>query len=355
MTGARTPIRYALPAGLLQGRQARLAVENDEAFPLAGLPIAFSEIEVIERLSSGGSRSRIVPRDFAEGMADLAPAIAALTAPRPSIAGLDLTRSLVMGIVNVTPDSFSDGGRHGTTDAAVAHALQLAADGADILDVGGELTRPGSDPIPLQEELDRTIPVIERVAKKTPTPISIDTRKGAVMLAAKAAGAKIINDVSALTWDPESVHAAARSGLPVVIMHAQGDPKTMQDNPTYDDPALDVYDYLAGRIAVCEAAGISRDRLVVDPGIGFGKTFRHNMEIIDRTALYHGLGLPVLFGASRKGMIGTLTGEKVAANRAAGSVGIALAAALRGAHVIRVHDVRDTVHALKVFSGSAEG
>jgi len=260
-----------------------------------------------------------------------------------------------MGIVNVTPDSFSDGGRHASTEAAVAHGLKLAAEGAGVLDVGGESTRPGSDPVSLQEELDRVLPVIERLARETPVPVSVDTRKGAVMAAAAAAGARLLNDVSALTWDPASLPAARDSGLPVCLMHAQGDPKTMQDNPVYDDAALDVFDHLDARIAACEAAGVARGRLLADPGIGFGKTFRHNMEIIDRVALYHGLGLPVLFGASRKGMIGTLTGETSAAARGAGSVGVALAAALRGAHVIRVHDVRDTVHALKVFLGSAEG
>jgi dihydropteroate synthase len=346
--------RYAIPAGLLQGRQARLAVEQGRAAPLAGLPLAFTHVEIAERLPEGGSRSTLLPLDDARAEADIALALTAISAPR-TLPGFDLTRPLVMGIVNVTPDSFSDGGRHASTEAAVAHGLKLAAEGADILDVGGESTRPGSDPVPLQEELDRVMPVVERLARETPVPVSIDTRKGAVMTAAATTGARLLNDVSALTWDPASLEAARTSGLPVCIMHAQGDPKTMQDNPVYDDAALDVFDYLEARIAVCEAGGIARSRLIADPGIGFGKTFRHNMEIIDRVALYHGLGLPVLFGASRKGMIGTLTGEKLASARAAGSVGVALAAALRGAHVIRVHDVRDTVHALKVFLGSADG
>jgi dihydropteroate synthase len=346
--------RYAIPAGLLQGRQARLAVAEGRAAPLAGLPLAFTHVEVADRRPEGGSRSTIVPLDHARAMPDIAPFVAVM-ADRRMLPGFDLSRPLVMGIVNVTPDSFSDGGRHGSTETAVGHGLKLAAEGADILDVGGESTRPGSDPVPLQEELDRVLPVIERLARETPVPVSVDTRKGAVMAAAAAAGARLLNDVSALTWDKGSLPAAAATGLPVCIMHAQGDPKTMQDNPAYDDAALDVFDYLEARIAACEAAGIARPRLIADPGIGFGKTFRHNMEIIDRVALYHGLGQPVLFGASRKGMIGTLTGEKSAAARGAGSVGVALAAALRGAHVIRVHDVRDTVHALKVFTGSAEG
>ena len=347
--------RYAIPAGLLQGRQARLAVAEGRAAPLAGLPVAFTHVEIAERPpAGGGSRSSLVTLDAARAHGDVGPLLDAISAPR-SLAGFDLSQPLVMGVVNVTPDSFSDGGRHGSTEAAVAHGLKLAAEGAGILDVGGESTRPGSDPVPLQEELDRVLPVIERLSRETPVPVSVDTRKGAVMTAAAALGARLLNDVSALTFDPASFAAARDSGLPVCVMHARGDPKTMQDNPLYDDAALDVFDALAARIAACEAGGLAPARLIADPGIGFGKTFRHNMEIIDRAALYHGLGLPVLFGASRKGMIGTLTGERSAAARGAGSVGIALAAALRGAHVIRVHDVRDTVHALKVFLGSAEG
>ncbi len=223
-----------------------------------------------------------------------------------------------MGIVNVTPDSFLRWRALRVADAAIAHALQLAADGADILDIGGESTRPGAQAITVDEELRRVIPVIEGLAGKTTALISIDTRKAEVMRRALAAGAHIINDVAALTYEPACMDVAAASGAPVILMHAQGDPRTMQTAPHYDDCLLDVYDWLAARIDACTAAGIDRARLIVDPGIGFGKTLDHNLELLAGLSVFHGLGVPVLLGASRKSFIGTLTGIKVASERAGG-------------------------------------
>jgi dihydropteroate synthase len=260
-----------------------------------------------------------------------------------------------MGIVNVTPDSFSDGGRHAGTEAAIAHGLQLAAEGADILDIGGESTRPGSDVVPLEEELSRVIPVIEGLRKQTDVRISIDTRKGEVMRRAADAGADIINDVSALTFEPDAAEAAAATGLPVILMHAQGDPKTMQDAPRYDDVLLDVFDFLERRISHAETAGVPRQRLVVDPGIGFGKTLAHNLALLAGLSLFHGLGVPLLLGASRKSFIGTLTRVETAADRVHGSVGAALAAVAQGAHIIRAHDVKATREALTVWEASMGG
>jgi dihydropteroate synthase len=258
-----------------------------------------------------------------------------------------------MGIVNVTPDSFSDGGLHGTSDAGASHGLALAAEGAHILDVGGESTRPGSNAVSVDEELSRVIPAVKRL-NEAGHVVSIDTRKPLVMRQAVKAGAAIINDVSALQHDPDSLRAAAELNIPVVLMHAQGDPRTMQLNPHYDDVALDVYDQLEQRVLACVQAGIPRSHIAIDPGIGFGKTFRHNLELLNQLTLFHGLGVVVLVGLSRKGFIGALTGEKNAGNRVHGSVGGAVQAVLNGVHILRVHDVKATVEALAVAGAAMD-
>jgi dihydropteroate synthase len=274
-----------------------------------------------------------------------------LREPRPALAGIALDRARLMGVVNVTPDSFSDGGRYSGTDAAIAHALQLEAAGADILDIGGESTRPGSDAIDLEEECRRVLPVIAAVAKRSHVRISVDTRKAEVMRRAALEGAHIINDVSALTHDPRSLETVAALGLPVILMHAQGDPRTMQDNPTYDDVVIDVYDFLEARIAACEQAGIPRARLVVDPGIGFGKNLTHNLELLGSLSVFHGLGCGLMLGASRKSFIGHLTGAG-AADRLPGSLAAALLGVAQGVQLLRVHDVAATRQALAVLEGA---
>jgi dihydropteroate synthase len=253
-----------------------------------------------------------------------------------------------MGIVNVTPDSFSDGGLHAATDVATAHGLALFEAGADIVDVGGESTRPGSRGVSAGEEIDRVLPVVEGLVAAG-VPVSIDTRKATVMEAAVAAGAAIINDVTALRHDPEAMAVAARLGVTVVLMHMLGEPETMQEDPRYDDVAVEVYDHLEARIAACEAAGIVREKILADPGIGFGKTFTHNLELLDATAMFHGLGVELVIGASRKGFIGAITGEREALKRAPGSAAAALAAAAQGAQIVRVHDVAETAQALRVW------
>lgn len=272
------------------------------------------------------------------------------TTPQLDCAGrmLKLDRARVMGIVNVTPDSFSDGGRHDTTDAAIAHGLKLAGEGADMLDIGGESTRPGADEVSIEEELRRVIPVIEALAKKTSIPISIDTSKPEVMRAAVAAGAGMINDVFALRREG-ALDAAAESGVAVVVMHMLGEPRSMQDDPHYDDVVADVHRFLAERIFSCEMAGIDRKRIVVDPGFGFGKTLEHNLQLLAQLQRFTELGVPVLAGISRKKAIGTLTGRDNPDDRAAGSVAAHLIAAQRGARIVRVHDVAATVDALKVW------
>ncbi|MBO0333429.1 dihydropteroate synthase [Sneathiella sp. CAU 1612] len=257
-------------------------------------------------------------------------------------------RPSIMGIVNVTPDSFSDGGRHDNTNTAIAHARQLAADGADILDIGGESTRPGADAISVEEECARVVPVIEG-CRDLGVTISIDSRKKAVMAAAVAAGATLINDVSALEYDPASLDFVAESGLPVCLMHSLADPKVMQENPVYENVVTDVMAYLRGRIDLCEAAGISRDRIIVDPGIGFGKTVAHNLALIRGLPEFQSFGCDILLGASRKAFIGQVTHEPEASKRVVGSVAVALHGARSGARILRVHDVKETRQALEMW------
>jgi dihydropteroate synthase len=255
-----------------------------------------------------------------------------------------------MGILNTTPDSFSDGGQFDSRATARAHAVRLMQEGADIIDIGGESTRPGADLIAVDEEISRTKPAILDVRQASPLPLSIDTRKAPVAAAALDAGIDWINDVSALTFDREMARLAASSGAPVCMMHAPSDPKTMQQNAQYEDVLLDVYDYLAARVDFALSQGILRQNIIVDPGIGFGKTLAHNLTLLRGLAVFHSLGCSTLLGASRKRFIGTISGAEKAQDRMAGSVAVALAAAGQGAQILRVHDVRETVQALKLWA-----
>lgn len=254
-----------------------------------------------------------------------------------------------MGIVNVTPDSFSDGGRLGSVEAAVAHAMRLVAEGADVLDIGGESTRPGADPVSEAEEIDRTAPVIAAIRALWPGPLSIDTMKPAVARAAVAAGATMWNDVTALTHASDSAVAAAELGCDVVLMHMKGEPRTMQADPRYDDVVAEVRDHLADRAAAAMSAGVARDRIWLDPGIGFGKTLDHNLALTARLEALVELGFPVLYAASRKRMIQAVDATATDPDdRLGGSLALALEGARCGARMVRVHDVRETVQALKV-------
>lgn len=258
----------------------------------------------------------------------------------------DLARPLVMGIVNVTPDSFSDGGRHATTIAAIVHARQLIKEGADILDIGGESTRPGAASVSEQEELERVLPVIEGL-RGISIPISIDTWKPEVMRAALAAGASMVNDINALQA-PGALDLVAGSDAAVCLMHKQGDPHNMQQQPHYQDVVAEVNMFLHKRIAAVEATGIARERILIDPGFGFGKTLAHNLDLLRGLKEFLALGVPLLAGLSRKSMLGAITGREVG-DRVAASVAAALLAVQRGAAIVRVHDVRETVDALKVW------
>ena len=283
----------------------RPIVSTDSARPASAVPLAggwawFSHAERIER---HGTRHLIPATEIPEAM------LARLTAPRAPIVGLSLDRPRLMGILNTTPDSFSDGGLYQATDAAIARARVLLVEGADLLDLGGESTRPGADEVPVAEEIARTAPVIAGLrATLCAAPLSIDTRKSSVAGAALAAGADMVNDVAALSFDPGLGRVVAKAGVPLCLMHSVGSPKTMQADPRYDDVLLDVFDGLAARIAAAEAAGVARARILIDPGIGFGKTIADNLALLRGIALLHGLGCGLVLGASRKRFIGTLGG-----------------------------------------------
>ena len=261
---------------------------------------------------------------------------------------LDLSRPQVMGILNVTPDSFSDGSRYQQLDVALRHASQMVQAGATLIDIGGESTRPGAAEVPLEQELERVVPVVERLAAELDVWLSVDTYKAEVMRAAMAAGAHLINDIRALEA-PGALAAAAEAQVPVCLMHMQGAPRTMQQAPHYENLLGEVHAYFAQRIAACVAAGIPRERLILDPGFGFGKTLDQNYELLARLDEFTDFQLPLLVGMSRKSMVGQLLERPVEA-RLAGSLALALYASRRGAHIIRVHDVQETVDALRIFS-----
>lgn len=265
---------------------------------------------------------------------------------------LTLQRSpLVMGILNVTPDSFSDGGKHNAPQAAVATALQMQEDGADIIDIGGESTRPYSDPVGVNEEIDRVLPVIEGLRSELTIPISIDTSKARVAKIALNAGVEILNDVTGLEGDPDMINIAMNSDVGLCLMHMQGNPQNMQDSPSYDDVVGEIVDYLIARRDFCLAAGIDPRRICLDPGIGFGKTHEHNLTLLKNAVRFQETGCPILIGHSRKGFIGHILGDK-SADRTAATLGVSLAMAAAGAQVLRVHDVKPTVDGLELFQAA---
>jgi len=260
----------------------------------------------------------------------------------------DFSRTYIMGILNVTPDSFSDGGRYLETDTALAHALRLVSEGADIIDIGGESTRPGAEPISLDDELARVIPVIEKLRGECQIPISIDTYKSEVARAAIDKGADLINDISGLRFDPVMAKTAASLGVPVAVMHIKGKPRSMQIDPTYENLIEEIYSYFEESIRIARTAGVSRENIIVDPGIGFGKTFSHNFSILRHLRHFTELGVPILVGASRKAFLGSVSGTN-AGNRVEESLAAAVIAAANGAHFIRVHDVAATKRALRIW------
>lgn len=350
---------YLRPLALQGGGAARrLLDQSDLAIPIGGTGLAATAVEILVRetdriacfvtgvagLRDWIAQSQPARRARLARLLDMLTARPASLLPRPR----GEARSLVMGVVNVTPDSFSDGGDFATPDAAIAKGRAMIAEGADLLDIGGESTRPGARPVDPGEEAARVLPVIEALAGDG-VPISIDTRNASTMHWAIAAGARLVNDVSALTHDPHAIRTVADSGVGVVLMHSQSDPQTMQRDPTYGFAPLDVFDALEERIEACVAHGIGRDRIIVDPGIGFGKTIHHNLAILERLALFHGLGCPILLGVSRKSFIGKLSRGEAPKERGPGSLAAALDGIAQGAGIVRVHDVAAMAQALAVI------
>ena len=351
------------PFGLVSGAAAIAVCQSGDGLALAGGPLAFTHGLITGVDAPGRAQNDkellTVPdmlrwatqaaRDGDQGPAAL---IGRTAQPRSTFANMVLSgagaRPRIMGVCNVTPDSFSDGGDHAAPGPAIAFAQQLAGDGADIVDVGGESTRPGADPVAERVEIERVLPVIEELVAHG-LPVSIDTRRAGVMRAAIDAGVALINDVSGLSDDPDALDVVAASNVPVVLMHMQGQPNNMQDDPSYADVVQEVYDALAGRIDACLDAGVAPERVAIDPGFGFGKTVAHNLELLTHLAQFHGLGCPIVVGLSRKSFIGARTGEEIPSARTAGSVAAALKALDQGVQIARVHDVAETRQAFDVW------
>lgn len=345
---------YLRPLGLF-------ATPEAGAPTLAGGRFTFPLIELIVR-EPGATRRAAMSSGELWAWSGLQPAILAsrvetllahLLRPRPALAGLPLSRPLLMAVLNITPDSFSDGGDFFDPARAVEHGLALLEAGADIIDVGGESTRPGAAPVSVEEELRRVVPVVKALAERG-AKVSIDSRHAPVMRAALAAGAAILNDISGLA-DPDSLKLAAESKAPVVLMHMQGEPGTMQQAPHYENAALDAYDWLEARVAACLAAGIPLERIVVDPGIGFGKSLEHNLDILRHLSLYHGLGAPMLLGVSRKRFIAALSRDEPPKERLPGTLAASLDGLNQGCQILRIHDLAAFTQARAVWEGLHAG
>ena len=326
---------------IVQSDPARSA----DALSLAGGTYWFDRIEVLER---GRPAEILFAREFTNAE------LTSLTTPRADLLGLSLAQPQIMGIINATPDSFSDGGDHADPQDAIGRALAMAAEGASMIDVGGESTRPGAEEVPAEEEARRVTAVLTGIHAQSDVALSLDTRKAGVagnLLEVEGINPLMINDVSAMRFDPDMAGVVANSGAPICLMHSIGTPETMQAQAQYNDVVLDVYDHLSERIALAEAAGIDRARIVVDPGIGFGKTLEHNIALLKRISLFHGLGCPILLGASRKRFIGTIGGAEEPKDRLGGSVSVALHGVSQGVQILRVHDTFATKQALDLHLG----
>jgi dihydropteroate synthase len=347
-----------MPLGLVSGAEAIAVCGSGDGLALAGGPFAFTHVRIAgadkptEHTLTIASLLRWATQAKRDGDAGPAELVARISQPRADFAGMALSgagaRPRIMGVCNVTPDSFSDGGNHAAPEQAIAFAKQLAGAGADIIDIGGESTRPGALWVGEEDEINRVLPVIESLVGQG-VPVSIDTRRARVMRAAIDAGVALVNDVSGLSDDPDALAVVAASNTPVVLMHMQGQPENMQDDPSYTDVLSDVYDVLAARVDACLNAGIALERIAIDPGFGFGKTVAHNLELLTALTQFHGLGCPIMVGLSRKSFIGALTGEENPRQRVTGSVVAAIKALDQGVQIARVHDVAETRQAIDIW------
>jgi dihydropteroate synthase len=353
--GARV---YLRPTGFVDGPYDA----PGNAVNLAGGLCWFAQVHIIARTGVRRNLSCVVPVADMPRLAEQYPALAApweaLTRPRaPLVLGkttVRLDRPHLMGVLNITPDSFSDGGAYVDASTAVMHASAMISAGATLIDVGAESTRPGAKPVSVTEEMARLEPVLAPLCALG-SPVSLDTRQAAVMHYGLQQGAALINDVSALQYDAEGLAQVVQAGCPVVLMHMQGEPGSMLNNPSYDDVLLDVYDMLEARIEACVAAGVARERIIIDPGIGFGKNLRHNLDLMGGLSLFHALGVPVLLGVSRKRLIGALSKEEAPEDRLAGSLALAQTGLAQGVQLLRVHDVAATMQLLNVWRGLRDG
>jgi dihydropteroate synthase len=345
---------YVRPTNIVFGQKAKFFVDKKKARPLCGLEnVAFLSIEILTRQSESNlveeySIEQLEKVNFRDKI-DLD--LNKISSKRNSILNLDLKKPVLMGVLNVTPDSFSDGGKYNDTIRAIDHVKRMIDSGADIIDVGGESTRPGAKNVNEQEEISRVTEIIQLIKKIFPTQlVSLDTRKSKVMQHGVDIGIDILNDVSALDFDNESYQVVKNSNKPIILNHSQGIPENMQDNPIYNNVLLDIYDYFEKKIKFLKDNGIKDEQIIIDPGIGFGKTLDHNLQIISKISLFHSLGYPIMVGASRKSFIGKIMGYKDNPQRLGGTIASVLHSYLQGIQLFRVHDIQEIREALKVYS-----
>ena len=345
---------YIRPTNIVFGQKANYFIQAGTAKSLCGLEdVGFLSVEILKRQTDGNTVEEysVLELEGLDFRNEIESDLNKITSKRNNIYNLNFKNPILMGVLNVTPDSFSDGGKYNTTFRALDHVKSMIDFGAHIIDVGGESTRPGAKSVSEQDEITRVSETIQLIKKKYPNQlISLDTRKSKVMQHGLSIGVDMLNDVSALDFDPQSYQVIKASGKPIVLNHSQGIPEDMQNNPTYENVLLDIFDYFENKIKFLKDNGIKDEQIIIDPGIGFGKTLEHNLEIISKISLFHSLGYPIMVGLSRKSFIGKIMGEKDNPQRLGGTIASVLYSYLQGIQLFRVHDIQETSEALKVYS-----
>jgi dihydropteroate synthase len=345
---------YIRPTNIVFGQKANYFIQAGSAKSLCGLEdVGFLSVEILKRQTDGNTVEEysVLELEGLDFRNEIESDLNKITSKRNSIYNLNFRNPILMGVLNVTPDSFSDGGKYNTTFRALDHVKSMIDFGAHIIDVGGESTRPGAKSVSEQDEITRVSETIQLIKKKYPNQlISLDTRKSRVMQHGLSIGVDLLNDVSALDFDPQSYQVVKDSGKPIVLNHSQGIPEDMQNNPTYENVLLDIFDYFENKIKFLKDNGIKDEQIIIDPGIGFGKTLEHNLEIISKISLFHSLGYPIMVGPSRKSFIGKIMGQKDNPQRLGGTIASVLYSYLQGIQLFRVHDIQETSEALKVYS-----